>query len=131
RAKELERERFRFVTRRLLKLGRSQQQIFHDRHMREQVELLEHHAKLPANEVKLRLFAAHKFILEPDLAARRLLEAVQAPKKRALARAARPDDDNDFALANLGVDAFQHFVFAIRFAQSLNSNHSYSASFPA
>ena len=69
-----------------------------DRHMREEVEVLEHHAHLAAVEVQVDLLAVEGDILEVNGAGGRLLEEVQAAQQRRFAAAGGADDGHDLAL---------------------------------
>src|SRR5580700_2663853 len=80
--------------------------------MREQLEMLEHHADPAAigaeRDARPAGPAADEFALEVLLAARRLDEQVQAAQQCRLARAARPDDAYLVAPVDAEVDAVQH-----------------------
>ena len=69
-----------------------------DRHMREEVEVLEHHAHLAAVEVQVDLLAVEGDILEVNGAGGRLLEKVQAAQQSRFATAGGADDGHDLAL---------------------------------
>ena len=69
-----------------------------DRHMREEVEVLEHHAHLAAVEVQVDLLAVEGDTLEVNGAGGRLLEEVQAAQQRRFAAAGGADDGHDLAL---------------------------------
>ena len=55
--------------------------------MRENVELLEHHANLLAMVVDVDLFVGDVYAFKDNLAARRLFQQIQTPQKRRLAAA--------------------------------------------
>ena len=76
--------------------------------VREEVELLEHHAKLGAHGVDVLALGADVGALEDDLAARGGLEQVHAAQHRGLAGAGRAQHHHDLALVNIEVDAAQH-----------------------
>ncbi len=69
--------------------------------MREEVEMLEHHAHLLAVEVDIAALIGDIDAVKENLSAGRNLQQVQAAEERRLAGAGRPDDDDDFALADL------------------------------
>ena len=69
-----------------------------DCHMREEVEVLEHHAHLAAVEVQVDLLAVEGDILEVNGAGGRLLQEVQAAQQRRFAAAGGADDGHDLAL---------------------------------
>ena len=75
--------------------------------MREQVEALEDHANFLAHLVDVGLAVEYDTV-DADLAGGRLFEVVHAAQQRALARAGRPDDDDDFLLLDCEVDALEH-----------------------
>ena len=83
-----------------------------DRHMREEVEVLEHHAHLAAVEVQVDLLAVEGDILEVNGAGGRLLEEVQAAQQRRFAAAGRADDAAHLALADLQVNVVQGHHFS-------------------
>ena len=99
-------------------------QALHDvaerRHVREQVELLEHHADALAHareppRVALAVAAgarADRLAVELDDAGVRQLHEVEAAQQRALARAGRAEDGDALALRDVEVDAAQHLVAA-------------------
>ncbi len=80
--------------------------FFQDRHMGEEVEMLEHHPHLLAMRVDI---AAGISNINPSkqIPSGRDLQQVQAAEKRRFAGAGRPDDDDDLALADLLIYAVQ------------------------
>ena len=74
--------------------------------MRENVEVLEHHADLLAVVIDVDLFVGDVHAFKDNLAAGRLFQQVQTPQKRRLAAAGRADDRNDLTLMNCFVDSF-------------------------
>ena len=111
-----------------LGLGALQHPLLREHHValggevREQVEALEHHADLLAHLVDVRLGVVDLGVLEPDLAARGLLETVDAAQQRRLARAGRAEDDDDLALVDVDVDALEHLEVAEGLAQVLDAD---------
>src|SRR5690606_7873953 len=87
-------------------------------HVREQVELLEHHADgaplrghlALAQLVQLAVAfpVADQLPVHPDPAGVDLLQVVDAAQQRGLAGAGRSDDDGHLAGADVQVDAFEH-----------------------
>ena len=75
--------------------------------VREQVELLEHHAHALADVVDVGLGVGDVLALEDNPAARGLLEAVQAAQHSGLARAGGAEHDHDLAAVDVDVDAAQ------------------------
>ena len=90
--------------------------------VREQVEALEHHADVLAHLVDVGLGVGDLDVLEADLAARRLLEPVDAAQHRRLARARRPQDHDDLALLDLQVDALENLERAEGLPQVLDAD---------
>ena len=88
-------------------LDRGQHDVLEHRHVWEQVEALEDHADFLAYLVDVSLAVEHDAI-DADFAGSRLFEVVHAAQQRALARAGRPDNDDDLFLLNCEVDALEH-----------------------
>ena len=86
--------------------------------MGEQVEALRHHADARAHAADRRFGILHppavldvrkdRRTVEQDRALVDLLEVVDHPQQRALARAARADDDHDLSAFDLEIDVPQH-----------------------
>ena len=83
-----------------LQLYRSQSDVFQHRHVGEQVEVLEHHAHLPAVEVDVHLFVGDIHVVEVDMSRGGHLQQVQAPEQGGLAGAGGADDGHHLALLN-------------------------------
>src|SRR5258708_22680956 len=93
--------------------------------MGEQVEVVEDHPQLTAHlaqlggtEPPMQLFAA-----DPNRAAARGFEVVEAANERALARAARPDDSYTLATLDGEIDVVQHLALAKDFAEAAHVDH--------
>src|SRR5258708_25549369 len=93
--------------------------------MAEQIELLEHHANARARafigeivRAQRPAVAAKTEALSADayLARIPLLQMVDATKQRALARAARPEQRDDFAGADRQVEPVEHSLLAVGLA---------------
>ena len=65
--------------------------------VREQVELLEHHADAGAHEIEVGVRIADVLTFDEDAPRRRLFETVDTTQQRRLARARRADDAHDLA----------------------------------
>jgi hypothetical protein len=76
---------------------RRQRAVLQDRQMREQVEVLEHHADLAADLVDALEVVGQLDAVDDDLALLVLLEPVDAADQRRLARARRPADHDALA----------------------------------
>lgn len=100
---KLQRQRARRVLAHALELDRAERDVFQHGQVREQVEVLEHHAHLLAHRIDVlferlpcqRLVDLHA--VQPDLAAIQRFQMVDRPQERALAGAAGADDGNDLA----------------------------------
>ncbi|MPN22847.1 hypothetical protein SDC9_170232 [bioreactor metagenome] len=89
--------------------------------MGKQVEVLEHHAKVQPRLRQLLIlqilcnagyFFGDRVPVQNDRTFFRALQAVDAPKKGAFARAGRTNDGKCFALFQGQVDIFQYFGFS-------------------
>jgi hypothetical protein len=85
--------------------------------VREEVELLEDHAHVATDGIDVAVRVGDLVTVHLDGAARRLLEEVDAPQERRLARTRGPDDADDLALVDGGVEALQDVVAAERLVQ--------------
>ena len=105
-------------------------------HVREQVELLEHHAHLLAVNVYVYLGVGDVRALKQHLSAGGPVEQVEAAQERRFPGTGRSDHDHDLPFADLRVDAVERADVAeihlqvFRFNQNV-SGHCYAASFPA
>ncbi len=114
----------------LLRLGlaqaarahRRQHAVLHNRQMREQVELLEHHAHFLADGVDGLAVTGQVRAVHGDLALLDGFEPVDAADHRGLARARRPADDDTLASTHVEVDIGQHLEVAIPFLDALEAN---------
>ena len=96
------------------------------REVREQVEVLEHHAHFGAHLVDVGFLRGDLGVLEEYAAARGRLEQVHAAQQGRLARARRTQDDHHFATLHLEVDAAQHDVVAERLVQPLDADDRFA-----
>ena len=114
---------FRFLARDFPDLARRKRDVVQDRHVRKEVEALEHHADLGANAIDVggrKLLAT-----DGDLSLGRHIEVVDGAQERRLARTGRPDDDDDLLVRDLKVDPFQDEVVAERLAEAFNAYHRF------
>ena len=86
--------------------------------MREQVEVLEHHADLAAHLVDLLQIVGEFLAVDDDLALLVLLQPVDAADHRRLAGARRTADDDALAAHDLEVDVLQHMEVAVPFVHA-------------
>ena len=100
-------------------------------HVREQVEVLEHHPHLAAHGVDVHLRVGDLRAVKDNGALARLLEQVQAAQKRRLTGPGRADDDYVFTGADVLGNVVEHEVVAERFGQMFNVDHFDAASFQA
>lgn len=96
----------------LLDLYQGGRNVIEDRHVGEQIERLEDHAHLFADQMDLDAFLRQLLILEKDLSGGRLLEKVHAADERAFPGAARANHRNDLALADRQIDIFEDLQLA-------------------
>jgi hypothetical protein len=79
-----------------------------DRHVREQVEGLEHDADPPPDPIHVDARRRDLLPVDEDPARVDRLQEVDAPQERGLPRARRPDQADHLVLADLEVDAPEH-----------------------
>ena len=93
-------------------IGASVQVLQHGQ-VREQVEVLEHHADLAADLVDLLEVVGELDAVDDDAALLVLLQAVDAADHGRFAGAGRPADDDALAARDAQVDVAQHVEFAV------------------
>ena len=98
------------------------------REVREQVELLKHHAQGRADLVDVHTLPGNVYTLDHDRARGGRLEQVDAPQHRRLAGTRRPQHHDDLAAMHVQVDSTQDLVAAVRLVQSSNLHHGGIAS---
>ncbi len=81
--------------------------------MREQVEVLEHHADVAANLVDLLKIVREFLAIDDDLAALVFFQPIDAADQRRLAGTGRTADDDPLAAHDLEVDVAQNVEVAI------------------
>ena len=89
-----------------------QHDVLLGRQMREQVELLEHHAHMFAELVDVGARSRDFLPLDENMTARRFLEQVDATKHRRFARARRSEHDDDLAALDVNVYVAEHLGLA-------------------
>ena len=109
--------------RRAPQLHGRQRQVLEHREVREQVEGLEHHVHALAHGGDVHAGSGDVTAVEFDLAAARLLKAVEAAQEGALAATRGADDGNHLALGDLGVYTAQHLEGAEILDQSFYADH--------
>ena len=100
RSSRLMRDLLGFLLGHLAHPDRRQGQVLEDGQVREQVELLEHHADLAADGLDVLDVVGQLDAVDDDVALLVLLEPVDAADQGRLARARRAADDDLLALAH-------------------------------
>ncbi|MCY1245391.1 hypothetical protein D9M72_585410 [compost metagenome] len=100
----MHRDFFGLLLRHLANPDRRKRAVFQDRQVREQVEVLEHHADFAAHFVDLLEVVGQLDAVNDDLALLVLFEAIDAADHRRLAGARRAGNDDALAFHNLQVD---------------------------
>ena len=98
---KLQRGLFCILFRFMQQLHRRNGHVFENRHVREEVKMLEHHAHLLAVEVDVAVFVGDVRAVKENLPAGGKLEQVQTPQECRLAAAGRTDHDHNLAPVNL------------------------------
>ena len=97
--------------------------VFQHGLVREQVELLKHHAHTLADVVDVHTPLHDVRALKDHLAGRGHFQQVEAAQKRGFARTAGADHHELFPLGDVLVHAAQHVIVAKKLVQILNVNH--------
>ncbi|MDT4829695.1 hypothetical protein FQZ97_631220 [compost metagenome] len=92
-------------------------------HLREQVELLEDHAGLLADQPLLHLGVVDLEAVDVQLTATDDFQLVDAAQQGGLARTGRADDDHHLAAADLQVDVVEHLGTAEVLGDALELDH--------
>ena len=90
--------------------------------MREQVELLKHHAQLGTHTVDIHALGRDVSALEDNLAARGLLKQVNAAQHGRLTGTGRAKHNHNLTAVHVDVDAAQDLQVPIALVQILNAN---------
>ncbi|QTK78568.1 6-Pyruvoyl-Tetrahydropterin Synthase [Agrobacterium tumefaciens] len=109
---------FGFLFRHLANPDWRQRAVLKDRQMREEVEVLEHHADFATDFVDLLEVVGEFDAVNDDAARLVLFQTVDAADHGRLARAGRTGDDNALALHDLQVDITQHVEIAVPFVHA-------------
>ena len=113
----LPRHRFRLRARLFVYPHRAKGEVFENGQVREEVELLEHHADFAPQVARLPHTAVEQLAIEADFAFLIAFQAVDAADERRFARAGRAADDEALAFFDVEVDVFQGVVFAVPFVE--------------
>ncbi|HOU21016.1 MAG TPA: hypothetical protein PKX16_02210 [Kiritimatiellia bacterium] len=76
----------------------------------EEIEMLKHHPDLAAQAVHIHPLGKDILVLDPDMPAVDMLQAIDTLQQCRLARARRADDAHDFARGHFQVDTLEHLV---------------------
>ena len=101
-----------------------------DGHVGEKVEVLEHHAHFPANQVDVGLGVGDDLAVKGDGAGGGFLQQVQTAQERGFAGAGGADDDHFVPGVDVFGDVLENQMVTEGFAQMLNVDHFDAASFP-
>src|SRR5206468_1180378 len=85
-----------------------QGEVFQHVQMRKQIEVLEHHSNLSADELDVLEVVAQFHIVDDDLALLMLLQAIDTANERRLSGPRRTTDHDTLAPVNREVDVFQN-----------------------
>jgi hypothetical protein len=91
--------------------------------VRIEVERLEHHADALACMVDVGARVEEIDAVHLQAARRGLFEPVEAAKQRGLARARRPDDEDELALGHHQIDALQHMQGAVMLVEAVRLDY--------
>jgi hypothetical protein len=88
--------------------------------MREQIELLEHHAGLASDLFDVAHIVTHLDAVHDDLPALVIFKAVEHPNERGFPRTRRPEDDDHLAFLHVHANALQRMKIPIPLMHSLH-----------
>ncbi len=106
---------------------RCQGAVFQNAQVREQVEVLEDHAHLPADRFDLLEVIGQFHAIDHDAALLVFLQAVEAADGGRLARAGWPAQDDALALAHVQVDVLEHMELAVPLVHALHLDDAFGA----
>ena len=102
---------------------RAKHHVFQRRQMREEVELLEHHAGFLTDQALVDLRIVDLQTVDDQIATGDLFQLVDAAQQRRLTGAGRANDDHHFALGDVQVDVMQHLGFTKVLGDVFKFNH--------
>ena len=105
----------RFFFAELLQLHRRQREVLEDRHVRKQVELLEHHAHLLPKLVDVRFRVGNIHPFHQNMTFRWNFKQVQRTQERGFARAGRADHRHNFPF----IDGFRDVIERVHLTEIL------------
>src|SRR3990172_255698 len=106
-------------------------EVLGDRHVREQLEVLEHHAHARAQLGQIGLRVADRNAVDHDLALLERFQRVDALDERRLAGTRWAADDDDLASLDLGRAVVEHLKPPVPFGDAVDGDHGHGQSFRA
>ncbi|AEW72795.1 hypothetical protein EcWSU1_01356 [Enterobacter ludwigii] len=97
--------------------------VFQRRQVREQVELLEHHAGFLANQTVVDFRVIHLQAIDNQIAAGDLFQLVDAAQQGRFTGTGWPDNDHHFTLFDVQIDIVQHLGWAKVLGNVFKFNH--------
>ncbi len=120
---QLARQLFRIGLLRAAYADRAEGDIFQRRQVREQIELLEHHAGFLADQPIVHFRIVGFQAVDDQIAAGDFFQLVDAAQQGGFAGAGRPDDHHHFAFVDLQIDVVQHLGLAKMLGDVFKFNH--------
>ncbi len=105
---QLARQRMRILFLCAADANRAKRDVVQRAHLREQMKLLEHHARFLADQTLVHFRIVDLQAVDDQIAAANLFQLVDTAQQRRFAGAGRPDNHYHLALLNLQVDIVQH-----------------------
>src|SRR5450830_127347 len=116
---------FRLALGHLAHPHRCQGAVLQDGQVREQVEVLEHHANFTTDRFDLLEVVGQFHAIDHDAALLVLFQTVEAADGGRLARTRRAAENDTFALLDVQVDVFQHVELAVPLVHALHLNNAF------
>ena len=102
---------------------RAKHHVLQRRQVREQVELLEHHARFLTNQTVIHFRVIHLQTVDNQVAAGDLFQLVDAAQQGRLTGAGWPDNHHHFTLFDVQIDIVQHLGWAKVLGNVFKFNH--------
>ena len=97
--------------------------VFQRRQVREQVELLEHHARFLTNQTVVHFWVVYLQAVDDQIAAGDLFQLVDAAQQGGFTGAGWPNNHHHFTLFNVQIDIVQHLGWAKVLGNVFKFNH--------
>ncbi|MNL71150.1 hypothetical protein D3C87_1962610 [compost metagenome] len=97
--------------------------------MREQVEVLEHHADILSDLVDIRFGIVDIVVVYDNRSVRNVFQPVNTPKEGTFARTRRPDYAYNLTFSNLHINALQDLIRTVALFEIVNFDFSHDAPF--